>query len=148
VRLTQSVAILEYLEERFPEPPLMPSCTFLRARVRKCVEIVNSGVQPLQNLTTMAAIKALGGDAIAFSRTANERGLAALEVEASETQTRFLVGDTPTLADVCLVPQMFSARRFGVNLDAYPRLVSIERLLSELPAFASAHPDRQPDHEP
>lgn len=145
VELTQSVAILEYLEERFPEPRLLPSCAFLRARVRKCVEIVNSGIQPMQNLATMAEIKRLGGDAQAFAKAANERGLAALEVEAKEAAGRALIGDDVSFADVCLVPQLYSARRFNVDVEKYPRLLEVERALSDIPAFAAAHPDRQPD---
>ncbi len=145
VTLAQSIAILEYLDERFPEPPLMPSCKYLRARVRRCVEIVNSGVQPLQNLALLKELKRLGADEQAFAKRANERGLAALEIEATESLTRYLVGDAPTLADVCLVPQLYSARRFGVDLAAFPHLVRIESSLAELPAFAAAHPDKQPD---
>lgn len=147
VELTQSVAILEYLEERFPQPALLPSCAYLRARVRKCVEIVNSGVQPLQNLSLLGELKRLGGDAAAFAKAANERGLAALEAEAESAGGAFMIGDELTLADVMLVPQVYSARRFGVDLAAYPTLASIDARLAELPAFAAAHPDRQPDAE-
>jgi maleylpyruvate isomerase len=116
VRLTQSVAILEYLNERFPDPPLLPSCAYLRARVRKCVEIVNSGIQPLQNLTLMNELKRLGGDPIAYAKLANERGLAALEAEASDAGGPFTIGDALSLADVFLVPQIYSAKRFKVDL--------------------------------
>lgn len=147
VRLTQSVAILEYLEERFPTPALLPQDRLARARVRMCVEIANSGVQPLQNLATMNEIKRLGGDGAAFARTANERGLAALE-DAAEGSGLALIGETPTLADVCLVPQMASARRFGVDLAAFPKLVAIDAHLSATPPFVAAHPDNQPDAQP
>lgn len=147
VQLTQSVAILEYLEERFPEPRLLPVCAFLRARVRKCVEIVNSGIQPLQNLSVMSHIKGLGGDGAAFARAANERGLSALEGESADAGGAFVVGDALSLADVLVVPQMYSARRLGVDLARYPRLSDLEARLTALPAFAAAHPDRQPDAE-
>lgn len=145
VELTQSVAILEYLEERFPDPPLLPSDPLSRARVRKCVEIVNSGIQPMQNLATMNEVKRLGGDAAAFARNANEKGLAALEREAEAHGAGFLIGEELSLADVCLVPQIYSARRLGVEMSAYPRLSDIDARLATLPAFITAHPDRQPD---
>ncbi len=147
VELTQSVAIMEYLEERFPAPPLLPKCSYLRARVRKCVEIVNSGIQPMQNLTTMAEIKRLGGDAQAFARGANERGLSALLAESKDAGGPFTVGGELSLADVCLVPQIYSARRFGVELAPYSWLVEIADRLNAMPAFAAAHPDVQPDAE-
>ncbi len=148
VRLTQSVAILEYLNERYPEPPLLPSSAHLRARVRKLVEIVNSGIQPLQNLTLMNEIKRLGGDPFEFAKHANERGLAALEAEASDAGGPFTVGDALSLADVFLVPQIYSAKRFKVDLSAYPFIAAVANRLEELPAFAAAHPDKQPDAEP
>jgi len=148
VQLTQSVAILEYLNERFPEPPLLPSCAYLRARVRKCVEIINSGVQPMQNLLLMAELKRLGGDPIAFARTANERGLAALEAESSAAGGPFTIGDALSLADVFLVPQIYSARRFKVDLTPYPHITGVADRLDQLPAFAGAHPDKQPDADP
>jgi maleylacetoacetate isomerase len=145
IRLAQSVSILEYLDERYPEPPLMPKDPLARAAVRRSVEIINSGIQPLQNLSVMGEIKRLGGDDKAFARTANERGLAALEVEAATHGGAFLVGNTITLADVFLVPQMFSARRLGVDVSSFERLVRIDAELTKLPAFAAAHPAQQPD---
>lgn len=146
--LTQSVAIVEYLEERYPAPPLLPSDPASRAQVRRAVEIVNSGIQPLQNLTIMNEVKRLGGDAIVFARAANVRGLTALERIAAEHAAPRLVGSATTLADVFLVPQMYSARRFGVDLTPFPRLVAIDEALAAIPAIAAAHPDRQPDAEP
>jgi maleylpyruvate isomerase len=148
VRLTQSVAILEYLNERFPDPPLLPSCAYLKARVRKCVEIVNSGIQPLQNLTLMNEIKRLGGDPFDFAKQANERGLAALEAEASDAGGPFTIGSALSLADIFLVPQIYSAKRFKVDLSPYPFISAVANRLEELPAFAAAHPDKQPDAEP
>jgi maleylpyruvate isomerase len=145
VELTQSVAILEYLEERYPEPRLLPANRLERAYVRKAVEIVNSGIQPLQNLSMLRALTKLGADERAFAKAANERGLAALEIEAKARAGRFFLGDSPTLADVFLVPQMFGARRFDVDLTAFPTLVRIDEALSKIPAVAAAHPDRQPD---
>jgi maleylpyruvate isomerase len=145
LHLSQSVAILEYIEERYPDPPLLPKDLVARARVRAAVEVVNSGIQPMQNLSLMNEIKRMGGDGHAFAKAANERGLVALEEMATAHGGQRLVGDETSLADVCLVPQMYSARRFGVDLAPFPRLVAIDAALTALPAFAAAHPDRQPD---
>lgn len=146
--LTQSVAILEYLDERYPEPRLLPVDRKERAFVRRAVEIVNSGIQPLQNLSLLQELARLGGDDKAFARAANERGLAALEIEAKARAGRFFLGDTPTLADVFLVPQMYSARRFKVDLTPFPTLVRVDEELAKIPAVAAAHPDKQPDAAP
>ncbi len=148
IELTQSVAILEYLDERYPEPRLLPADRLARAYVRRAVEIVNSGIQPLQNLSIMREVARLGGDDKAFARAANERGLAALEIEAKARAGRFFLGDTPTMADVFLVPQMFGARRFKVDLTPFPTLVRIDEELAKIPAVAAAHPDKQPDAAP
>ena len=146
VVLGQSLAILEYLEERHPAPPLLPAGRVARAQVRQLAECVNSGIQPFQNLPLLALVKdELGGDGPAFAARFNLRGLTALEELAARTAGRFLHGDAPTIADVCLVPQLYSARRFGVDLAAMPTLVRVDAACAELPAFAAAHPDRQPD---
>lgn len=145
-RIAQSLAILEYLEERFPEPPLLPSDPWLRARARQLAEIVNAGIQPFQNTPTMGYVRTqLRGDVPAWLRFFLERGLRALERSARETAGTFLVGAHPTFADVCLIPQLYSARRFDVPLDPFPTLVRVEAACTALPAFAAAHPDRQPD---
>jgi maleylpyruvate isomerase len=143
--LTQSIAILEYLDERIPTPPLMPRDPEARARVRILAEIVNSGIQPLQNTGTTEAVKAFGGDATAWTREHVARGLAALERATAETAGAFSVGDSPTIADCCLVPQLASARRFGVDVGACTVLLGVEARCLALPAFADAAPDRQPD---
>jgi len=146
--IAQSLAILEFLEECFPEPPLLPRDPFLRARVRELAEVVNSGIQPHQNVTPLKRIDALqDGAGKAYARHFNEVGLAALEERIRETAGRFSVGDQPTFADCCLVPQLYSARRFEVpDLEArFPTLLRIEAACNELPAFQLAHPDRQPD---
>ena len=150
VRLSQSIAILEWLDETYPTPPLLPKKALDRARARELAEIVNSGMQPLQNLPLMAELKRLGGDAAgpAFARAANEHGLAALEAKALVSAGKCLVGDDVTIADVCLVPQLYGARRFGVDVAAYPTIARVEAGLVALPAFAAAHPDRQPDAQP
>ncbi len=149
--LTQSLPIIEYLEERFGEPPLLPrgpGALEARAHARALAELVNSGIQPLQNLSTTRQVAALGGDDRAWVQGFVASGLAALERAVAATAGRFCVGDAPSLADCCLVPQLYSARRFGVDPAAFPRLVAIGQACDELPAFAAAHPDRQPDAAP
>lgn len=148
-RLSQSLPVLEYLEERFPAPALLPADAFLRAKCRMLAEMVNSGIQPLQNLSVMQRLKQeLGADDKAWSAYWNMRGLEALEAAVQPTAGRFCVGDAVSLADVCLVPQLYGARRFGVDLAPYPTLLRIEAECQALPAFQAAQPDRQPDAVP
>ena len=145
-RIAQSLAILEYLEERYPQPALLPSEPWARARARQLAEIINAGIQPFQNTPTMGYVAGtLRGDVPAWLRHFLGRGLRALEQTARETAGTFLVGSQPTFADVCLVPQLYSARRFDVPLTSFPTLVRVDATLSALPPFAQAHPDRQPD---
>jgi maleylpyruvate isomerase len=144
--LTQSMAIVEYLEERFPSPPLLPADPWLRGRVRQLGEMVNAGIQPMQNLSFLQRLEQSGlAEPKELARHHIARGLAAIEALAGETAGRFLVGDAPTLADLCLVPQLYSGRRFNVDLSAFPKLLEIEAACAVLPAFAAAHPDVQPD---
>jgi maleylpyruvate isomerase len=143
--IAQSLPILEYIEERFPERSIMPRDLFLRARARELAEIVNSGIQPLQNLTTTKAIKALGADDAVWPKAFIADGLAAFERVAKDTTGAFCIGDTPTIADCCLVPQLASARRFGVDITKHTLLLGIEERCLAMPAFSNAAPDRQPD---
>jgi maleylpyruvate isomerase len=143
--IAQSMAIVGYLEERFPKPPLLPADAWLRARARQLAEMVNSGTQPLQNLTVLDRVQAGGLDRNEWARHFIARGLAALEAAAHETAGAFLVGDTVSLADAYLVPQLYNARRFNVDLAPLPTLVRIESACAALPAFAAAHPDAQSD---
>jgi len=143
--IAQSMAILAYLEERFPEPPLLPADPWRRARARQLAEIVNSGIQPYQNLAGLTRLKELGVDANAWARECNARGLAALEAASQETEGTFLVGDAPSIADLFLIPQLYSARRWSVDLAPYPTLLRVEATCASLPAFAAAHADAQTD---
>lgn len=147
VALSQSIAILEMLEELHPEPSFFPSGTYLRARARELAEGVNAGIQPHQNTATIARMDALrAGLGAENARHYIEVGLAALERRARETAGRFLVGDSPSLADICVVPQLTSSRRFGIPVESlFPTLVRAETSSLDLPAFQAAHPDRQPD---
>lgn len=146
--LSQSLAILEYLEETVPTPPLLPRDPYQRARARQLAELVNAGIQPLQNTGPQQRLKALGVDEVAWSRHFITQGLTALAATAASSAGRFLVGDAPTLADVCLVPQLYNARRFGVDLSplSLALLGRVEAACMELEAFQLAQPDRQPDN--
>jgi maleylpyruvate isomerase len=148
--LTQSMAIIEYLEEKFGEPLLLPGDPLLRARAREFAEIINSGVQPFHNTGFHAELKRYLPNLppAAFSKRFIERGLRALELLALPVARGFVLGETPTLADVYLVPQLYQARRFEVDVAPYPTLLRVERTCQALEAFQRAHPDRQPDAEP
>ncbi len=146
-RLTQSLAIIDFLEQRFPSTPLLPADPWLRARARQLAEMVNSGIQPFQTPLVLNKVKAAGGDDREWVSFFHTRGLTALEEETSRTAGRFSVGDAPSIADCCLVPQLYASRRFKIDLTPYPTLTRIEAACEALPAFQAAHPDRQPDAE-
>jgi maleylacetoacetate isomerase len=147
--LTQSMAILEWLEEVYPEPALLPRKPGERARVRALAQIMVADVQPLQNTSVTRFLQGtLNVDDAALKVWLREwvgRGLRTFEEMLAPGSGDFCVGDAPTLADVCLVPQCHSARRFGVDPIGYPRIAHIERACAQLPAFQRAAPDRQPD---
>lgn len=145
-RLSQSLPILEWLDETHPEPAILPRDPFLRARARSLAEIVNSGIQPMQNLEPQRYVREeLRGDAGAWTRYFISRGITALEAAAAETAGSFLVGDAPSLADLCLVPQLFACRRFGIDLQSCPTLLRAEQSCLAIEAFRTSHPDAQPD---
>jgi maleylacetoacetate isomerase len=157
--IPQSLAICEYLEEIHPEPRLLPGSARDRATVRGMAMVVACDTHPLNNLPIMGYLRReFGADDAAVNRWVAhwiDRGFAALErwvaslpgapVEAG--RQRYCFGDEPTLADVCLVPQMYNARRFSVDVTPYPRLVAICAHLEGLPAFRVARPENQPDAE-
>jgi maleylpyruvate isomerase len=151
--LTQSLAIIEYLEERYPKPPLLPVDPADRARVRSMALIIACEIHPIQNLRVLIHLKnnlkQSDDDLNLWARHWIDLGLSALQQMTVSTPKRgkFCFGDTPTLADVCLVPQLANARRFGCDLSAYPTLLQIEEACNALPAFANAAPEKQPDAE-
>jgi maleylacetoacetate isomerase len=144
--LVQSMAILEWLDERFPSPPLLPADAYGRARVRALAEHVNSGIQPYQNLSALLWLKSRmeGGDKMWVQHWLRI-GLTALERSVRDGAGRFCHGDEVTLADLYLVPQLYGARRFDVDVEQYPTLLNVEDACKELDAFKKAEPDVQPD---
>jgi maleylpyruvate isomerase len=149
--VTQSLAIIEYLEERHPEPPLLPSTPAGRARVRAIALAICCDIHPLDNLRVLRYLVhtlKIGEEAKdAWYRHWIATGLAALEAQltADVATGTFCHGDVPTMADVCLVPQLANARRANIPLDSYPTLLRIDASCRALDAFARAAPDRQPD---
>jgi maleylacetoacetate isomerase len=146
LKLTQSVAIIEYLDAVVPEPRLVPAEPAGRARVLAMALTIACDIHPLGNLRVLQYLTGpLGHDEAAklewIARWIGD-GFAALEALAAPYGGPFLSGDAPGLADICLVPQMYNARRFGVALDAYPRLVAADAAATALEPFAAAHPDR------
>jgi maleylacetoacetate isomerase len=146
LKLTQSVAIIEYLDAVVPEPRLVPAEPAGRARVLAMALTIACDIHPLGNLRVLQYLTGpLGHDEAAklewIARWIGD-GFAALEALAAPYGGPFLSGDAPGLADICLVPQMYNARRFGVALDAYPRLVAADAAAAALEPFAAAHPDR------
>ena len=143
--IAQSLAILEYLEETHPEPALLPKDPVDRAHARQVAEMINAGIQPLQNVGVQKHVASLGADEKAWAAHWISKGLAALEAVTARTSGRYCVGGSVSFADVCLVPQLYAARRFAVDMSAYPTLLRIEAACAELPAFQAAHADNQPD---
>lgn len=149
--LSQSLAIIEYLDEQYPTPPLLPAGALARAQVRSMALAIACEIHPLNNLRVLNYLREqfdLDDEAVGtwYRHWVSEgfRGLEA-QVRSLSTARRYCFGDALSLADVCLVPQMFNARRFQTDLGAFPTLVDISSHLETLPAFAAARPEVQPD---
>ena len=151
--VSQSLAIIEYLDEKYPAIRLMPDSLQGRARVRQLTLAIACDIHPLQNLRVLKYLTGKLGisedDKAAWIKHWLALGLAALENDLAHAPTRgkFCFGDTPTMADCALVPQMFSAARFNVDTQVYPTLCAIYETCEALPEFAAAHPSQQPDRE-
>lgn len=151
--LTQSLAIIEYLEETHPNPPLLPKDPADKALVRSMALVIACEVHPIQNLRVLNYVKA------SYNQTDEQvnkwaqhwidLGLAALQemIVRQPKRGKFCFGDVPTLADICLIPQLGNARRYGCDLSKYPTILEIEKNCNAIPAFTDAAPENQPDAE-
>jgi len=148
--LTQSLAIIEWLDETHPSPPLLPKDPLRRAKVRAFALAIACDIHPVQNLKVLARLRQLGlpeEQVTEWAAWVNREGLSACEALVKGEQGPFCFGDKPTMADLCLVPQLANARRFGVDVSAFPRLLAAEAAAREMKAFVDAAPDRQSDAE-
>jgi maleylacetoacetate isomerase len=151
--ITQSMAIAEYLEETYPAVPLLPAGPLARARERELAQMVACDIHPVNNLRILRyLVRTLGvGDDAKneWYRHWVREGFAAFESQLARDPApgRFCHGDTPTIADCFLVPQVYNAARFDVDMAPYPRIAAIDAACAELPAFIAAHPAQQPDAE-
>jgi maleylpyruvate isomerase len=148
VYLSQSMAMLEFIEEEYPDPPLLPKKSLERAKVRQIAEIINSGIQPLQNSSTLKKIKSFDQDEQAWARFWIQDGLDNLEQQLQGLRsTEFLVTDYPSIAECCLIPQLYGARRFGCDVSVWSRLLEVEERCLSFDAFQSSRPENQRDAE-
>ena len=151
--LTQSLAIIEYLDEKYPSPPLLPKDPADKAVVRSMALGIACEVHPIQNLRVLNYVKATyqqtDEQVNQWAQHWIDLGLTALQemIVAQPQRGRFCFGDRPTLADICLIPQLGNARRYGCDLAKYPTILAIEKNCNALPAFADAAPEKQPDAE-
>ena len=148
--LTQSLAMIEWLDETHPSPPLLPKDPLRRAKVRAFAQVLACDTHPVQNLKVLARLRELGlpeEQVTGWAGWANREGLSACEKLIADEPGPFCFGDAPTIADLCLVPQLANARRFGVDVSAFPRLLKAETAAKAMKAFADAAPDKQPDAE-
>ena len=148
--ITQSLAIIEWLDETYPEPPLLPKEPLPRAKVRAFAMALACDTHPVQNLKVLARLRELGlpeEQVTGWAAWANREGLAACERLIAGEPGPFCFGAAPTMADLCLVPQLGNARRFGVDVEAFPRLRKAEAATKNIKAFSDAAPEKQPDAE-
>jgi len=148
--LTQSLAIIEWLDETHPKPELLPKDPLRRAKVRAFSQVLACDTHPVQNLKVLARLRQLGlpeDQVTGWAGWANREGLSACEKLIANEAGPFCFGVAPTMADVCLVPQLANARRFGVDVSAFPRLLKAEAAAKAMKAFVDAAPDRQVDAE-
>uniref|UniRef100_A0A667XY37 Maleylacetoacetate isomerase n=2 Tax=Myripristis murdjan TaxID=586833 RepID=A0A667XY37_9TELE len=142
ITISQSLAVIQYIEETRPGPRLLPTDPKKRAQVRMICDLIASGIQPLQNLYV---IQKIGAEKVQWAQHFIERGFQALEPILKETAGKYCVGDEISMADICLVPQVYNAERFKVDVGKYPTIKRLNQTLIEIEAFKVSHPSCQPD---
>ncbi|XP_039509339.1 maleylacetoacetate isomerase isoform X1 [Pimephales promelas] len=142
ITLSQSLAIIQYIEETRPQPRLLPADPKQRAHVRIICDIIASGIQPLQNLYV---IQKIGAEKVPWAQHFINRGFEALEPILKQTAGKYCVGDEISMADICLVPQVYNAERFKVDMSQFPTIIRLNQTLIEIDAFKVSHPSHQPD---
>uniref|UniRef100_A0A8C2IFY1 Maleylacetoacetate isomerase n=1 Tax=Cyprinus carpio TaxID=7962 RepID=A0A8C2IFY1_CYPCA len=142
ITLSQSLAIIQYIEETRPEPRLLPADPKQRGQVRIICDIIASGIQPLQNLYVLQKI---GAEKVQWAQHFINRGFEALEPILKQTAGKYCVGDEISMADICLVPQVYNAERFKVDMSQFPTIRRLNQTLTEIDAFKVSHPSCQPD---
>jgi maleylacetoacetate isomerase len=147
--LVQSLAIIDYLDETYPQPPLLPADPIERAHVRAVAQIIACDIHPLNNLAALQYLKRnLGHDQAAIDTWYTSWIIAGFEaVEAMIAPGPYCFGNQVTVADICLAPQIFNAKRFNIALDRFPKIVAADAACAKLPAFDKARPENQPDAE-
>ena len=145
IRLTQSLAIFKYLEAKHKSPSMVPENIELEAKMWEVCEIINSGIQPLQNLALLKKIKSLGGDSKEWGKEVVEKGFVAIESVLKDIRNTFCVGESISFADACLLPQINNARRYGVELEKFEIIMNIARNLEEVEEIKKSLPENQPD---
>eukprot|EP00090_Calanus_glacialis_P043493 TRINITY_DN7702_c1_g1_i1.p1 TRINITY_DN7702_c1_g1~~TRINITY_DN7702_c1_g1_i1.p1 ORF type:complete len:233 (+),score=71.57 TRINITY_DN7702_c1_g1_i1:49-699(+) len=146
--LTQSVAIMEYIHDTHPEANILPEDPAMKAKVRMITEMICSGIQPIQNLSVMQKHSQDQAERMAWSKYWITTGFRALEAVLQKTAGECCVGDKVTMADCCIVPQVFNATRFSVDMSEFPIIEKLNENLSSRPEFMAAHPTQQPDCPP
>ena len=148
-QLTQSIAIIDYLDNAYPKPNLLPEDAVLRANILSASLTIAADIAPIQNLSVLKYIRAQHGQEDAGVKDWAchwiKTGFTALETRAASSRTQFMFADEPMLFETCLIPQAYNARRFGVNMRDFPRLAEIDAMCRELPAFQKAAPKNQHD---
>ncbi|XP_076605136.1 maleylacetoacetate isomerase isoform X1 [Chaetodon auriga] len=142
ITLSQSLAVIQYIDETRPGPRLLPADPKKRAQVRMISDLIASGIQPLQNLYVILKV---GAEKMQWSQHFIDRGFQALEPILKQTAGKYCVGDEISMADICLVPQVYNAERFKVDMKQYPTIQRLNQALLEIEAFKVSHPSRQPD---
>ena len=147
-RLIQSLAIIEFLDETFPDPALLPVEAVARAQVRAVAQIIACDIHPINNTSTLSYLRKLGHDQTEIDEWYASWILSGFE--AVETMIRpapYAFGSHVTIADLCIIPQVFNARRFKVPIDRFPKIASVDSACNKLSAFDNARPEKQPDAE-